>query len=227
MKQAEVLEIIKRELRNGILPFGFEVAIGQRNTIVIEKNERKKIIYDDFKVEDFFTLITILEIENVVTPILRKNGLIGGADDELMVTSSLNKLEPELFEKNLNPSYPKTIATEQDVLDLLNDLKEYAENVAEPFFEKWSDLRMLDKFLDTVPQMEVHNYLGGYGVFSKILIYKLCNNPNYQEYFDMMYSFAINRYEENPNADIAIKQKHDFMIDFKEILDNTAPIYNL
>ncbi len=184
MKQAEVLEIIKRELRNGILPFGFEVAIGQRNTIVIEKNERNDtiikefgvIIYDDFKVEDFFTLITILEIENVVTPILRKNGLIGGADDELMVTSSLNKLEPELFEINLNPSYPKTIATEQDFLELMNDLKQYTEEVAEPFFEKWSDLRVVDKFLDTVPQMEVQNYINE-GVLSKALIYKLCNNP--------------------------------------------------
>lgn len=235
MKQAEVLEIIKRELRNGILPFGFQAGIGQRNAIVIEKNERNEkivkefgaIIYDDFKVEDFFTLITILEIENVITSLLRKNGLIGGTDDEVMVTSSLNKLEPDLFQKTLNPSYPKTIQTEQDVIDLLKDLNDYTINIAEPFFEKWSDLRVLDKFLDTIPQMEVHKYLGGYGVFSKILVYKLCNNPNYQEYFDMMYLFAINRYKENPNGDIAIKQKHDLMIDLKEVLDRTEPIYNV
>jgi hypothetical protein len=235
MKQAEVLGIIKRELRDGILSFDFKVGIGQRNAIVIERYERNEklimefgvIIYDDFKVEDFFTLITILEIENVMTSLLRKNGLIGGSDDEIMLTSSLNKLDPELYKRTLNPTYPKKIETEQDVLDLLHDLKQYTENVAGPFFEKWSDLRVLDKFLDTVPQMDVHKYLGGYGGFSKLLVYKLCNNPKYDEYFNFIYSFNINRYKENPNGDIAIKQKHDFIIDFKEVLDRTEPIYNL
>lgn len=233
MNNKEIIEIIKHN--SNLLPSNYNIEVWEESGIIFNiKFKDAKLIkhigcwiqYGNL-VSDFGVFITVLEIENVVTPILRKNGLIGGANDELMVTSSLNKLEPELFEKTLNPSYPKTIATEQDVLELLNDLKQYTEEVAEPFFDKWSDLRVLDKFLDTVQQMEVHKYLGGYGVFSKILIYKLCNNLKYQEYFDMMYSFAINRYEENPNGDIAIKQKHDFMIDFKEVLDRTEPIYNL
>lgn len=235
MKQKEMLLIIEQQLQKGLLPSDFKVGTGQRNTIVIEKKERNQkiikefgaIISDDFIVEDYFSLITILEIETILTPLMQKHRMFGKSDNGVKLTSTLNKLEPELFSQTLNPSYPKTIKTEQDVIDLLKDLNEYTQNVAEPFFEKWSDLRVLDKFLDTIPQMEVSKYLGGYGVFSKMLIYKLCNNPRYEEYFNMMYSFSINRYKENPNGDIAIKQKHDFMLDFKEVLDKIEPRYNV
>lgn len=235
MKQKEMILFIEKQLKNGLLPSDFKVSFGQRNCIVIEKKETNQkiikefgvVIYEDFKVEDYFTLITILEIETILTPLMQKHGMFGKNDNGVMLTSSLNKLEPELFQKTLNPSYPKKIKKEKDVIDLLKDLNEYTKNVAEPFFEKWSDLTVLDKFLDTIPQIEVHKYLGGYGVFSKMLIYKLCNNPKYEEYFSLMYSFSINRYKENPNGDIAIKQKHDFMIDFKEVFDRVEPKYNI
>jgi hypothetical protein len=231
MENAEIINFIKGTTtlntyksniveQNGIVASFIKKTEFTINEIGVYINSKKS--YKQFSV-----FLTILEIETIIQPLLAKHQLFSTGTGDLTYTLNFSTIEPELFKQTLNPSYPKTIKTEQDVLDLLNDLKQYTQNVAEPFFEKWSDLTVLDKFLDTVPQMEVHKYLGGYGVFSKILIYKLCNNPNYEEYFNLMYSFSINRYKENPNGDIAIKQKHDFMIDFKEVLDKIEPKYNV
>ncbi|QPH39449.1 hypothetical protein [Pedobacter endophyticus] len=108
----------------------------------------------------------------------------------------------------------------------MNDLNDYVHNVAEPFFEKWSDLRVLDKFLDTVPQMEVQNYIHE-GVLSKALIYKLCNNPKYDDYINLLFSYYTGRYIENSNQDETYKKMNDFIVDFKEVLDKNEPIYNI
>ena len=234
MEQKKLLGIIKKNLP--LTDFDFSVFYTEtQNCIAIEFKEFKNqlfkeigcVILKNSTIENYYCFITVLEIETILCPLLRKHGLIGGKEGELMITSSLQKLDPELFNSTLNPAYPKVIESEEDVIDLLNDLNNYTTNVAEPFFEKWSDLRILNDFLDNCPQMEISNYLGGYGAYSKLLIYKLCNNPKYEEYFTMMYNFAINRYKENPNGDQVIKQTHDFMIDFKEILDKTEAIYNV
>jgi hypothetical protein len=232
MKQPQIFNVVKRELPNSNSTF--EVFFS-RNCIVIEKKEITNklikeigvVIDENSTVKNFYSLITILEVEKIMTPILQKNRLFGNNDNGVMLTSTFQQLEPELFQKTLNPSYPKTIESEADVIGLLDDLNEYTENVAEPFFEKWSDLRVLNDFIETVPQMEISNYLGGYGASSKAVIYKLCNNPKFDEYFNWIYNGLVNRYINNPNGDISYKQQHDLMIDLKEVLDRTDAIYNV
>ncbi|QPH39447.1 hypothetical protein [Pedobacter endophyticus] len=230
MDQIEIIKLIKSQPAID----GYLLKVVQENGLGISLLAKTDKISSEIGVfisnnsyKQFSTFLTLLEVETIIQPLLKKHKIFDTVDGGLTYTLNFRTIESELFRQTLNPSYPKTIETEQDVIDLLNDLNNYTKNVAEPFFEKWSDLRVLDKFLETVPQMEVHNYLGGYGVYSKLLIYRLCNNPKYNEYMDLMYSFAINRFKENPNGDIAIKRKHGFMIDFKEVLDKTEPIYNV
>ena len=100
-------------------------------------------------------------------------------------------------------------------------------NYAEPFFDKWSDLRVLNDFFDELPQKEVGQYFGQGGIFKKAVVYKLCNNPKYEEYFDWLYNGLVKGWEQDPSQDIIWKQFADAVIALKEVLDNTAPIYNV
>lgn len=234
MEQRTLYEAIKKNLSK--MSFNFSVFFAEtRHCIAIElfeasnilKKEIGCVIYENLEVKNFYSFLTLYEVEQVMSPLLRKYGFIGGVDGELMITTSIQKLEPNLYAQTFNPTYPKVIENEQDAIELLKDLNTYTQQVAEPFFEKWSDLRVLNQFLDNCPQMEISDYLGGYGAYSKLLVYKLCNNPKYSEYLEMMYNHAMKRYKENPDGDKVIKQKHDFMIDFKEVLDKTEAVYNI
>lgn len=230
MKNAEIINFIKGTTTLNT----YKSNIVEQNGIVasfIKKteftiNEIGVYINSEKSYKQFSVFLTILEIETIIQPLLAKHQLFSTGTGDLTYTLNFSTIEPELFKQTLNPSYPKTIKTEQDVLDLLNDLNQYTQNVAEPFFEKWSDLRVLDRFLDTVPQMEVQNYIHE-GVLSKALVYKLCNNPKFEEYFNLLYNYYTKRYIDNPTGDMAYKQMHDFIMDFKEVLDKIEPRYNV
>ena len=86
---------------------------------------------------------------------------------------------------------------------------------------------MLDKLVDNASESELSEYFASYENLYKSLIYKLCNNPKFEEYFNFVYNSYINQYLKNRDGDIAYKQWYDFIIDFKEVLSKTTPIYNI
>jgi hypothetical protein len=53
-----------------------------------------------------------------------------------------------------------------------------------PFFEKASNLQVVnDEIIDKIPHMELHKYIPGqYMNMKKLIIMKLCDNPNYDEF---------------------------------------------
>lgn len=176
---------------------------------------------------EFNSTIYFKQIEDVFKPLLLKNQIISAYHENTSSTIWLKRIEPNLFWQTLTPCYPKVLGSEQDVMDLLKDLNEYAVNVAERFFNKWSDLRVLNSFIETVPEIEISHYLGNYGSFSKLLIYKLCNNPRFMDEFDFYCNYYIERYIREPNPEVLMTLKYNFMIDYKEVLAGTKPIYNL
>ena len=178
-------------------------------------------------VNDFSCYIKVKDLEEIISPIMRK-ALIWNGEKNLQITSSLSQLEPEIEKQvNNNLNLPFKIKCKSDIDLLLDKFQDFVINVAEPFFEKWSDLRVLNDFIETIPQRQITKYLGMSATFKKILIFKLCNNPKYKDEFERVYNKFTKRYQENPNGDRSYKQWNDAVILLKEALDNVEPIYNM
>ena len=194
---------------------------------VFRENESTflKISQSFLKNYDTDLKLNIKVIENIIGPILSKAGIKGSYEPYYAYTTnlmSIDRLKDEAT--NINTEHVKT---EEDVIAVLHQLNDYIKNVAEPFFEKWSDLRVLNDFIETIPQRQITKYLGMSATFKKILIYKLCNNPKYKDEFERVYNKFTKRYQENPNGDRSYKQWNDAVILLKEALDNVEPIYNV
>lgn len=92
----------------------------------------------------------------------------------------------ELFGEGIN------LVNEQKVIDIDNEneakrsmevVKNYIENVAEPFFMQYSQLKNIYAFLLTATKAEANMRMGGIGRFFKqLFIYKIYNEDKYQQY---------------------------------------------
>lgn len=167
------------------------------------------------------------QIESIIRPIMKKAKIWGNIDLINVTTSSLYTLENEIYNELIFPKEKKDIKTENDIINLLQGLKKYIKEVAEPFFEKWSDLKVLNDFFDEIPQREVGKYFGQGATLRKAIVYKLCNNPNFEEYFEKLYNHITNKYKNNPNGDESLKKWNDAVIELEKVLINIEPKYNV
>jgi len=194
---------------------------------VFRENESSflKISQSFLKNYDTGLKLNIKIIENIIGPILSKAGIKGSYESYYAYTTNLFSIDKQNYEATkISTEHVKTV---EDVIAVLHQLNDYIENVAEPFFEKWSDLRVLNDFIETIPQRQITKYLGMSATFKKILIFKLCNNPKYKDEFERVYNKFTKRYQENPNGDRSYKQWNDAVILLKEALDKVEPIYNV
>ncbi len=168
--------------------------------------------------------IHIKEIEDLIGPILHNATIMGGYTPKEAFTTSLLNINAEQDEATKIST--EHVKTEEDVIAVLHQLKSYIEDVAEPFFKKWSDLKVLNDFIETVPQKKIGRYISN-GPFSKAIIYKLCNNPKFDEYFDWLYSYIVTKYEANKNGDKCHLEHFKVITMLKEALEDVEPIYNL
>jgi hypothetical protein len=234
MKIAEVIQCVRENV--SLIPkdyFLFEED-GYLGYPLILIKETPKFIFrlglwidNECRGTEFNSTIYFKQVEDVLKPLLLKNKIINNYCAYSSSTIWLKRIEPNLFHKTLHPGYPKTIGTKLDVLNLFNDLHEYTISVAEPFFQKWADLRVLNNFIANVPQTEVPKYLGNYGGFSKLLIYKLCCNPKFEDELKSYFSHYINQSLMQLDTRVIFRQKQAFMRAYKMLLARIKPIYNL
>ena len=184
-----------------------------------------KISLRFIKYSDLKLAIHIKTIEDMIGPILHKATIKGSYIPKETFTTNLLSINKEKdVATNITTEHVKT---EEDVIAVLYQLNDYIENVAEPFFEKWSDLRVLNDFIETVPQNQISKYFGQSAIFKKAIIYKLCNNSNFEDYFNWLYHGLVEGWKKDPKQDVIWKQFSDAVILLNEALDKVEPIYNV
>ena len=78
-------------------------------------------------------------------------------------------------------------------------LLEYIEKVYEPLWEKYSSLHFInDEIINKIPQMELPDYLSGHMSLRKLIIMKLCSNPNYENYRDWLMKLRLESFNKDP-----------------------------
>ncbi|WP_406648977.1 hypothetical protein, partial [Ornithobacterium rhinotracheale] len=168
----------------------------------------------------FFYGVNFIQMEKIIAPILEKNEIVG-----------------ELYKaENINDSFFVKKSSEYTLtdrgIDISNDskIKEifnlFLINDALPFFEKWKDLTVLYEYIKDKTEEELWDILGQFAPMKKAVILRLCNDCNYQDFMNDYYEKQKEYYEEDPE-DIDNIRYYNAAKELKEVLDKTAPIYNV
>jgi len=115
-----------------------------------------------------------------------------------------------------------TIHNEDDFLKLSPLWKKDIEEKVLPFFDQWSELKKInDEIIDKLPAPEIPNYIPGETSFKRMIIMKLCNNPNYNNYIIKRENTLFDAKKE----DSKYKPYYDLFIELKSELENIQPMY--
>jgi hypothetical protein len=228
MKKEEIIKVIEKNKKE--LNADYHIRLEKDNQgigIGIHKKKLKVIYRISIWIDNqnaytmFVPAINLTIIEEIVQPIFAKYKYKNTYSEETFTTISLRSAAPDIFTQTQPTGLPKIINVERDVQELFKILNEYIVNVAEPFFEKWGDIKFLNDYITTLPQKSISTIITD-GAFKKAAIYRLCNNPAYTEYINWIYTGLVNKYEQNKSDDIAYKRNAEIITELKEVLDNTA-----
>lgn len=226
VKIDELREYLLEDVRADAVSIGYKVENFRRGSQLINRSPNfwsstgwAILDYGETKIFlGFSALIAYPEVEQIVHPILKRNGLMGGVLKEM--TSTFNpENAPEI-------SYNLEFEHLNQLPNLNKVYKEFFLNECLPFFEKWKNLNTLNKFLKGVIGDEIFNIFGSMGIFKKLVIMRLCNEPEYQDSMDSYFNQQAIMFHTNPNDTENIRYYHAAK-ELKELLDRTPPKYNL
>jgi len=166
------------------------------------------------------------EVAKILYPILIKNNL----KSELVLKASPHFVAIDLHKKMggnvkwMPIEKDIKIATEKDVRNFGDYLMKFYQDDVRPFFEKWPNVQALAQAFENIPQDDLEDYFGDYTtIFTKAVVWRLCNHPKYSEYIDWLVQTMKDDYDEEP--DEVNLNYYAAAKDFKEKLNSTQPIY--
>lgn len=116
--------------------------------------------------------ITYVEVEKIVLPILVKYGYLGESAYQ----------EPITFIPPNQSEFKRMVLTNAVAFEGFSEkFKLYYNSQLSPIIKRYRSLNDLSELLEDVPQNELSDIVIK-GVYKKITIWKLTNNPNYEKY---------------------------------------------
>ncbi|MDF1546481.1 MAG: hypothetical protein P1P88_01580 [Bacteroidales bacterium] len=92
-----------------------------------------------------------------------------------------------------------------------------------PFFDQWSNLKKInDEIINKISRQELPNYIPGETSFKKMIIMKLCNNPDYLSYISEREHILFNAMEKDKKK---YEPYYNLFMELKAELENTPPLY--
>ena len=122
-------------------------------------------------------------------------------------------------------------STEEELRQRVDLFIDYLENGGMAAFDKYQDLREVDKIFNNLDNMwdSIHSKigysLGGYGYLNRIIIAKLSGNPNYEKIVQWSFDRIEREYKVAPRPEnwIAVKRETEILV---EILKDIQPLYD-
>lgn len=210
---------LNKTLERGSVGFNYykcEINVLNRIGFIISTKENNIVFWG------FTVYINYLLLEEIVTPILSNNNLIGKSLPSDVYNSFYGQNEFEI------PIIDELSLNNKEEIDIVNTIfyNFYEESIV-PFFAKWDSLNTLYEFIkDKTEVEELESILGIFWEFKKAAILRLCNDKNYQECMDNIYDREKKYFEEDSN-DIDNIRYYNAAKELKEVLDKTAPVYNV
>jgi hypothetical protein len=116
------------------------------------------------------------------------------------------------------------INNEQDLDEIVSIWKKDIFDIILPFFEEWSDLKRInDEVINKINDWnELSKYIPGNTPFFKGIIMRLCNNPNYNYFFNN-WLHEISDYAKNNPEEFG--EYYKAACELRDVLSKTEPIY--
>lgn len=216
--------------------------------LIIEKFE--KILPNNFTVKliEHFYIKGFWENEKVL------KGIFLGSIDDMLTTNIIASIEFKEIEIILDTKYkigqgnstinininkhlfnhtigegileklPIALDTVEGVDNACSLIQTYIEQEALPFFNYWQDIRDFIPFLETDDINFLSNIFAGDALFKKIIIWKLCSHPQYNEFITKKTVALAKRLNEIPN-DKFFKNSYNRFLKLLKTLEKTKPLY--
>lgn len=198
---------------------------GYKNEITVGLGE---FTYPDHKIVNggFHCWVRVNFVENLLIELLSKHDLHVG---QLHPTIWFNEFTIPNF-KPIWDSFRQfdgyDLSTDKEMLDkLCEHYKEVIERYFIPFWEKYSNIQYInDEIINKVPEEDLNNYISDMGNFKKLIMMKLCSNPEYNNYKDYLKTVVENALKEDKNK---YKPFADLFEELTEILETQNNFSNL
>lgn len=160
--------------------------------------------------------ITCNEIENLLRELYLKFQL--EPDRIRPMTISSSKLLPNtaIFPAEVDLLFDSNDNIEKVALTVKSRIIE----IFKPLWEKYADLQTInDELINKIPQRDISDYIIGETPLKKLIIMKICKNPNYNDFKNWLLGIR----ESNYNGGITNADKEYFML--KDLIEYIESVY--
>lgn len=173
---------------------------------------------DDLLTTNIIASINFKEIENILHP----------HEDQFSITTINININKHLFNHKIREStlnqLPVSLDNEADIDKACQLIQQYIEQEAIPFFNYWQDIRDFLPFLETKSNGFIADLFSGDGFYKKVIIWKLCSHPGYNELIEEMFEIFMQELKESPK-DKLLKKDYDKYIKIIKTLEKTKSLY--
>lgn len=173
---------------------------------------------DDLLTTNIIASINFKEIENILYP----------NEDQFSITTINININKHLFSHKVGESIlsqlPISLDTEAGIDKACQLIQHYIKQEALPFFNYWKDIRDFLPFLETDDISLLSDIFSGDALFKKIIIWKLCSHPDFNEFTEKKTNQLTKRLHEIPK-DKSFKKNYDRYIKILKTLEKTKPLY--
>jgi hypothetical protein len=172
--------------------------------------------------------IYMLEIESIITPNLVKNGIIGDSVLHTFQPTIGIAAHHKLKGLELLSEYEKNISIElvssKDLDALLPMINSYWNNNVKSFFDNWTSILDFVPIIENADNKKLIEIFDLHGRYKKLIIWRLCNHPEYDSYMDEIILLIENALKINPNEKF-YHQHLNAHKELKEVLAKSFPLY--
>jgi hypothetical protein len=190
---------------NRIIPKGFDRLVENENIFIREfENKRERMDYtgrEYFPHGAYFqgviVSISFYSVENTLSKVLNKYQ-IGQRYGDSTIHTVLNDIEGIDYSK-----FKIEVHNEASFQIVAEEIKKIVKYGAMPFFERYQTLENVFKATEKMPLEQMVDFIGQPLPQRRMVIKKLCNDPNYNEYVNWL----IEYYKSENDPDLFIIEK--------------------
>lgn len=173
---------------------------------------------DDLLTTNIIASINFKEIENILYP----------KEDKFSITTINININKHLFNHKVGEGIldqlPISLNSEAELDKVCQLIQQYIQQEALPFFNYWRDIRDFLPFLETEDISYLSDIFSGDALFKKIIIWKLCSHPKFNEFTEKKTSQLEKRLAEIPN-DSSFKKNYVKYIKILKTLEKIDPLH--
>ncbi|WP_431244900.1 hypothetical protein ACQ9BO_12160 [Flavobacterium sp. P21] len=213
------------ERYNQILPDNFNILILEEKyieAISIADNKVNALYLGNIEIYLLKNILASIEF-NDVEKILDPKYKIGQGNSTINININKHLFNHNVGEGILN-QLPANLDTESGVEKACHLMRQYIQQEALPFFNYWQDIRDFLPFLESDDINFISDIFYSDALFKKIIIWKLCSHPQYNNFTDKKTEQLTKRLLEIPK-DKSFKKNYDRYIKILKTLEKTKPLY--